>query len=365
MMTHLPTLVEMVGSRASANARLVNGPNVTTTIPGFAVSAFFLWRTLRVIPYQTLRSIRFAHPEWMAILALFLIVGYGTRIYRWWLMMRPSGAPAFSVCGRVLLTSYAANNVLPFRIGDFLRVFVYADDLGASSSTVLSTVILERLLDVFTLLTFLVVALLGVSGTIPPLHIFGHEIAVLRFALPILALASLGLVVFLFGAASLDALLRKVIAKASPGPKLAKLEKWLLLTLDAVKQMSFIVKAMMLVTSCAVWFCEGMIFVSAAQLLGIEVGTRGPWLALALSNLSYLLPSSPGAIGTFEYFAKLGMISQGAPQPISAVYGLLVHVIVLFVTTGAGGIAFFVHRSHRESRQPLLEEINKLPTELS
>ena len=74
-------------------------------------------------------------------------------------MMRPTGA-RFRVCARVLMTSLAANNILPFRIGDIMRVFTYAGDLGASPSVILSTVILEKLLDIFVLV-LLFVATMG------------------------------------------------------------------------------------------------------------------------------------------------------------------------------------------------------------
>ena len=54
------------------------------------------------------------------------------------------------------MTSLAANNILPLRIGDVMRIFTYADDLGASPSVILSTVILEKLLDIFVLVLLFV-----------------------------------------------------------------------------------------------------------------------------------------------------------------------------------------------------------------
>ncbi len=65
-----------------------------------------------------------------------------------------------SACAsRVFLTSLAANNMLPLRIGDVMRIFTYAADLNATPSMILSTVILEKLLDMFSLVVLLVVTL--------------------------------------------------------------------------------------------------------------------------------------------------------------------------------------------------------------
>ena len=122
--------------------------NLVKTVPGLLVSAFFLWYTFRGIHSFEIRSLRFAHPVWIIGVLGFTLAGYTLRCVRWTRMMRPSGA-GFAVCARVLMTSLAANNILPFRIGDIMRVFTYAPDLGASPSAILSTVILEKLLDVF------------------------------------------------------------------------------------------------------------------------------------------------------------------------------------------------------------------------
>lgn len=333
-------------------------------IPGFAISLFFLWRTLKGIHYETFREMRFVHPGWIAVLFAAMACGYTIRIYRWWVMLRSSSDAGFSACGRVLLTSFAANNVLPFRIGDFLRVFAYAGDLKASSSTILSTVILERLLDVFTLLVLLAVGLMGGGRILPPLHLFGHSVSILRFVLPLLALVSAAVLVVLFASHMLERVLHAAMRRMPAGPFVTKLENWLLMAFDAVNKLPLRGKLLLLVTSFAAWCCEGVIFVSAARLLAISSGPRGPWLALALSNLSYLIPSSPGAIGTFEYFCKISMTSQGAPADQSALFGLLVHVVVLFSITLAGGIAFLVHRAHLANRKPLLQEIEELPAEL-
>ena len=334
-------------------------------LPGLAVSAFFLWRTLRGIHTGDLRALHFAHPQWIAVLLVFLLASYALRIYRWWFMLRRSGAPSFWVCGRVLLTSFAANNVLPFRIGDFLRIFSYAGDLGASSSTILSTVILERLLDIFTLLTFLVVLLIGAARSLPPFVLKGHAFDLLHVAEPVLAGCAVGLTLLLFGARLLQRLVEWVVGRFKAGPRTEKLERWALLLFDAVLKLSFGGRVLLLASSVVIWLCEGMIFVSAQRLLEIAVGHRGPWLAVSLSNLSFLLPSSPGAIGTYEFASQFSMVSQGAQPTISALYGLLVHLVVFFAVTAVGGVAFLLHRLQRRQPVPALtKELADLPVEL-
>ena len=296
---------------------------------------------------------------------VFLLGSYTGRIYRWWFMLRRSGAASFGVCSRVLLTSFAANNVLPFRIGDFLRVFTYAGDLNASSSTILSTVILERLLDIFTLLAFLVALLLGTAHALPPVMVRGHELNVLHFAEPVLLLCALGLALLLFGAPLLQRFVEAVVRRMPSGARTEKLQRWALLLFDAVLKLSFAGRLLLLASSVAIWLCEGMIFVSLARMLDISVLQRGPWLAVALSNLGFLIPSSPGAIGVYENFCKLAMTSQGAAPGVAGIYGILVHVVVFFSVTVAGGVAFLAHRMARgPASRPLRADLADLPRQM-
>src|ERR1700744_2140227 len=140
-----------------------NSRNLLKTIPGLLISAFFLWYTFRGISFAQIRALRLVHPIWIVGVLAFTAAGYTLRCVRWTRMMRPTGA-RFAVCARVLMTSLAANTILPLRIGDIMRVFTYADDLGTAPSVILSTVILEKLLDIL-ILVILFVATMGNLAT--------------------------------------------------------------------------------------------------------------------------------------------------------------------------------------------------------
>ena len=333
-------------------------------VPGFAISGFFLWRTLRGIHISGLRSMHLEHPVWIAGLVGFFIADYALRGYRWWYMLRGFKA-RYLACVRVLLTSLAANNILPFRIGDFMRIFAYAPDVNAPSSSVLSTVILERLLDIFMLFGFLVIGLAGADGHLAPVTVKGHTYSVLHLAGFILIFAGLGLGLLLFGTRILHRFTERLVARYGQHPRTKKLGEWAVLLFEAVLHLSFLDRIWLLILTCFVWTCESMVFVSCANMIGVVSGPRGPWLAASLSNLSFLLPSAPGGIGPFDMAAKLAMQSQGALESDAAVYALLVHVLILFAITTLGGIGFLVHRAQRGSMsRPFSEDLATLPADL-
>lgn len=267
-------------------------------------------------------------------------------------MLRSTGAH-FGPCARVLMTSLAANNIMPLRIGDIMRIFTYAGDLGAAPSVIFSTVILEKLLDVF------VVGLIFVRtmGADLPLKIQ-------RGANAALIVSSVGLLILMFGAGKLEIPVRKLFSALPRNRFIHKVEHWLLLAISTLRQMGVAGNIALLLQSAAIWFCEGMIFVSAIHLVGLTVDGLGPWEAVSFANLSYMLPSSPGAIGPFEWAVKTSLVSHGSTQALSAVFGLAIHAWMLISVTGAGGLIFLIHRIRIHSHTPLLEEIETLPTEL-
>jgi len=328
------------------------GRNLLKTLPGLLISAFFLWYTFKGISFAQIRSLRVVHPAWIAGVLVFTASSYTLRCVRWTRMMRSTGA-RFGVCARVLMTSLAANNILPLRIGDIMRVFTYSADLGASPSVILSTVILEKLLDIFVLV-LLFVAFMG-PGVAPHSR---------QLAETLLVVSSIGLLVLLVGARALETLFRKLFARLPQSPKLAKVENWLLLAVGCIREIGVAGSLLLLVQSVVIWGCEGMIFVSAARAVGLVTDRIGPWQAVSVANLSYLIPSSPGAIGTFEWAVKTSLVSHGAQDGPSALFGLSLHAWLLISVTGAGGIIFLLHRAKSHSYAPLLAEVETLPAEL-
>jgi len=264
-------------------------------------------------------------------------------------MMRGTRA-TLKTCARVLMTSLAANNILPLRIGDVMRIFTYAPDLGTSPSVILSTVVLEKLLDIFVLVLFFV-STMGAIAT-PRLRLIASIS---------LAISAAGLLVLLLGARLLQAPVARFFSRLDPASKLRKLEVWTLLAIEAIARIGILGILLLLAQTLLIWTCEGSIFVSAVHLIDLPSDRIGPWLAMSFANLSYLIPSSPGAIGPFELAVKTSLVSHGVTADQAALFGLAIHVWMLVAITGAGGLLFLLHRFRTPPHKPLLEDLHNLP----
>ncbi len=331
------------------------------TLPGLLISAFFLWWTFRGVKLAVLESIRLVAPLWIVGLLAGTCASYWLRSYRWWRMMRSVGSK-LSTCFRVLITSLAANNILPLRIGDVMRVFTYAPDLNASPSVILSTVILEKLLDIFTLVLLLVVTVHTGKGLPPKTRVLVKILLVLSGG---------GLIAMVAGARTLVRPIKAVFAKLPAKlARLGKIEHWLLLALDAIRQIGMVGMVWLFCLSLVIWLSEGLLYLSAMRMIGVTtaLGAQLDWGAplqtVSLANFAFLVPSAPGGIGPFEWACQNALKIHYVAGPAAALFGLLIHLWLLVTITGVGGAMFFMHRLHQARRKPLLEEIETLPAEL-
>jgi glycosyltransferase 2 family protein len=286
------------------------------TVAGLAVAALFVMLLARRVDWLDVRRV-LAGADWRPLaLALVALGGdMAARITRWWWMVRAvePGLPLAS-CVRPFLGSLALNNTVPLRAGDVLRVFGFRRALRAPTAHLVGTLVLERMLDLLMLLAILLIGVLGTSGVFPrPITRVIQQLVARLFArrswLPAVTMA----VTQLTGALAL-------LRSASRALRL------LGLTLLA-------------------WLLEGAVFACVMWSLHIQVPWPAPWLSLGAATLATLLPSSPGYVGTFDYFAALGVTAYGATAATSAAFALLTHLVLWLPVTAAGLLALLVGRS--------------------
>ena len=72
------------------------------------------------------------------------------------MMMQINPKLNWNQCAGPFISCVAANNILPFRAGDILRVFAFNKRLNINTSISFSALLFERLLDLLMLLLFYV-----------------------------------------------------------------------------------------------------------------------------------------------------------------------------------------------------------------
>ena len=120
---------------------------------------FFLWLALRNADLDAVKdALAEARFGPLALTVLVLAVGYGFQAARW---QRIADAPSlgFRSFYGMLLGGLACNNVLPVRIGEFLRAGWLSRDAPMSGGSAFGSVVLDRICDVVTLAVFFAIGL--------------------------------------------------------------------------------------------------------------------------------------------------------------------------------------------------------------
>src|SRR3954468_10065094 len=121
---------------------------------GLAITVVFTMLVLSRLPLAELPQHLASVNGLYAVPALACVVlGYSSRILRWWRMLHATAKDLrWKDVAAPFMIGIAANNVLPLRAGDILRLFAFSGRPGAEPTRVGGTLIVERLLDLLVLL---------------------------------------------------------------------------------------------------------------------------------------------------------------------------------------------------------------------
>lgn len=301
---------------------------------GLLLAAFFLWMVMRGIALREVwRAFEGARLPWIGCAVGAFAAGYSCRIQRWRLMLRHENPGLrWRDCAGPLLASVAANNVLPFRAGDVVRVFGFNARLGISAGIALATLLAERTLDLLVVLAILAASLAAFGVTAPELA--GGTSAVLL----VVCLSLLLLLAFPRRFEPLAHVFGGMIARVAPafGARLAEEIGKGIETLVLIARSHTM--PMLVWWSVLAWLAEGGVFWFTALALPSVTAPSAAWFALPVGTLSTLIPSTPGFVGTFDFFTARAMTALGNSPGGSVAFAFLLHAIVWLPPTLAGGL---------------------------
>jgi glycosyltransferase 2 family protein len=100
-----------------------------------------------------------AHPGWIAAAVGVTLQTYVIRAWRWQSLLEPIGRARFRTAFRTTVIGFAATFLLPARVGEVLRPYLLARQERLNPAAAFATVIVERLLDLCTVLLLFATAL--------------------------------------------------------------------------------------------------------------------------------------------------------------------------------------------------------------
>jgi glycosyltransferase 2 family protein len=273
---------------------------------------------------------------YLLIGVLSLVFGYTMRIVRWCVLLRASGAEVSALkCVAPFLGSIALNNILPLRAGDVVRALIFPSAIGVSKLSATSSLVMERLVDLSTLLICLVIGLAIASEAKLP-----YRMEAAAIFLAIMAVFILMFVFYFSRRLSLwcSGIAAEFIASNNSWRKrLFLISSNLLASFDVMSRLPVLVALFGL--STLVWAGEVGLFWSLLLGFRLIAGPETALIVMAIATLSTLIPSSPGYVGPFHLaaYAAISML-DGSPAQ-AANFAIVSHLSVWLPATVAGGLA--------------------------
>jgi uncharacterized membrane protein YbhN (UPF0104 family) len=299
------------------------------------------------------------HVHWRSTLAVMqhasvLIVGLATAFHlvsllskagAWFICLRALGASRYRVVVRATFVGATLNGLFMGSVGEAGRVLIMTRATGLRTYAVLTTVVLERLLN-----TGGFVAVLCVALVITPLRVAAAPVAIAAAALLVVAV----MVAWISGR-------RRRCAVSCPAGKRAR--RFPRVCRVHARRIARIARRVVTPRRLAVavpltlldWMCQLASYHLVARAAHLPLGITGSLVALLAVNTGLVARVTPGNIGVFELAYATAAHSLGAPMDAALGVGLLIHLAQDLPTIALGvvlGRRLVFARDHRTIPAP-------------
>ncbi len=289
------------------------------------LSGTLIWLAFRRVPLPSLLMIlaqtRF---RWIFAMLAVIFLDLLIRAFRWKALLSfvSPGAPAKNLL-ELEAAGLAVNNILFMRLGELTRAVLASRELEIPLSASLSSVAIERALDLASLLFLFTVVAPFYPQLVP--------LALRRSILFFLLLTCGGLVFLIFAEEKKSFLLGLVNRAFKRWPKVSEIFEGLFNGAAALKnpKTAFLCIAL----SLFLWCADALTYWTGAKALGISLGYPGSILVLAWAAAASALPTAPGGFGAFEILVESIMVKLGTPIYFSLAFALLTHAAMYLTVT--------------------------------
>ncbi len=300
---------------------------------GSAATGAFLWLFLRIAHLgDAWREIR-QLPGWSVAAALgFVLLNTAFIALRWRYLF---SAARYSTSSwrlfKVFCVGAGANNVLPARGGDLLRIESIREHYRIPPFIVAGTLFAERLLDGVVLSVWILMGalMIGETGTL------------LLAGVGLSAGTALGLVLVGFAARRPERAEEIVwkLTRRLPSRWHSRIGRWtanFVEGLGAFRARKPLLRVLW--TSAAIWLADFGMYVVIGKGYGIDLGVGGYFLLEGIGNLALGVPATAAGLGSFDYLTLVSAQQLDVSSELGTPYVLTVHAMVVIPVTILGAV---------------------------
>ncbi|MCL5991996.1 MAG: flippase-like domain-containing protein [Bacteroidetes bacterium] len=317
---------------------------------------------------ELLRIIVNADYFWIILSVPVITLSHWVRAMRWKTMLEPAlkkkSSSVWNLFSAVMI-GYAANCVIP-RGGEFLRPYVYSRREKISFTTTFATIIVERFIDVITLvLLFGAVFLFLSDKVIQALPNLEPNYVIVPVSI------IFGVLILSFYPPFIKLFLRIIIKPISVKlfDKLNEAFEKFLKGFAIIRTPSQYLR--LIIESVGIWFLYTvpmfLMFFSFDFQSKFHLGFNDATVLIIISGIGATIAPTPGAIGVYHVLIQNAMVKLYGISPEEALaYATLTHAINYLVQVGIGGL-FFLRENIKKIPQmgEITQELEDVPNDVN
>lgn len=286
-----------------------------------------------ISPHRLAEVFAQVHYPYLLIATAICLFLFAIRAVRWHYLLLPNARIAFAPLFSATMIGFMANNVLPVRAGEFVRAYVLSKKRLLPIGLTLATLAVERLFDMLCLLLMFILTF----------HLSPHPSWVTNVGIAA-TLITIIFITFLLSAILVPSRFTALLTLGSrflPQHAREKSVGFLasfVVGLGALRHAKSILIIFLL--SIFHWFLFGVAVGIGLRSFHISVPAEGPYFILSVVSLGLVIPSSPGFVGTYQWFMEKGLSVYSVPKYLSFPFSVGFH-LVLYVPTTVIGLAYF------------------------
>jgi len=310
---------------------------------GLLISVAFLYIAFHNVDLSLLYlSIKSTNILFFIPIVVLTFSFYFIRALRWFHLLEPiKKIGLFSLFSSTVI-GFAANCVLPARLGEFIRANYIGRMENISKSSSLATIVIERLFDVFSILLILLFVILF-SDFPSEWESIAKALKAGGFLLLVLFIVSIFLLIGLKKKTQTFLNIFECFLFFLPH----KIRKRIIDMLKDFSNGLVLVKGpsqllAVIFYSLSLWCLTAFQIYILCFSMGLSLPFLAPFFILILLCLSVTLPSAPGYIGTFHLACQYGLIFYGFSKEKALSMAILLHAAGFIPTVILGLLLFLL-----------------------
>lgn len=298
------------------------------------LALFYFISPAEILPHLLQSDLKFVVLASAAVVVFMIL-----RAVRWQFMLNSGreavGSAPYRQVFHVQNVGYLLNNLLPFRLGDVARAVLIGNVPPVTISQGLSTMVVERVLDMLFMVVLFPFTLAAV-GKLPP------EI---QAAVRVAGFLAIGATIVLIVAANQRPLAGRIARMIFDRIPFMDTATWVRRVDDLLLGLNVLTRLrqalVLLFLSIVVWLPIIVGYYWAMRAVGLTPTLVDATFVVCIAAFSVAAPSSPGQIGVFEAGVTFAMVTVlGFPEVESASFAFLYHSLnyLLLGILGVWGI---------------------------